>query len=162
MTTLKHFHVSKMNKCSRMFIFLSCSKSCNHHNVEPGSYVIVPTTFDPNQESDFIVRVYTEKPAHAAWVVDSCNKPFHWLLSAGIGNVEMERTALIGSSCSSRHFVAKSGRTRRNRNVVPDCAPRLQEKSWFWPKKPKKHRSFFSIFVIWNYGISRTCVSSFS
>ena len=63
------------NNDNFIFEFINCLafiftvlpfKSCNHHNVVPGSYVIVPTTFSPNEESDFIVRVYTEKPADAA------------------------------------------------------------------------------------------------
>ena len=34
--------------------------TCRFH-LSPGDYLVVPCTFEPNQEGDFILRVYTEK-----------------------------------------------------------------------------------------------------
>ena len=42
--------------------YINMREVCDHHTLPPGDYMVIPTTFEPNQEADFILRVYSEKP----------------------------------------------------------------------------------------------------
>lgn len=41
--------------------FINMREICGRHKLPPGSYCIVPSTFEPNEEGDFMLRVYSEK-----------------------------------------------------------------------------------------------------
>uniref|UniRef100_A0A0B7AGX8 Calpain-3 n=2 Tax=Arion vulgaris TaxID=1028688 RepID=A0A0B7AGX8_9EUPU len=41
--------------------FINMREICGRHKLPPGTYAIVPSTFDPNYEGDFLVRIFTEK-----------------------------------------------------------------------------------------------------
>ncbi len=33
---------------------------CGRHHLKPGEYIVIPTTFQPNEEAQLLVRVLTE------------------------------------------------------------------------------------------------------
>lgn len=45
--------------------FINLREVCGHHLLEPGKYVILPSTFNPNEEAFFILRIFSEKPRSA-------------------------------------------------------------------------------------------------
>ncbi|CAH8843229.1 unnamed protein product [Trichobilharzia szidati] len=42
--------------------FINLREVCGRHRLDPGRYAIVPSTFQPNEEADFILRIFSEKP----------------------------------------------------------------------------------------------------
>ena len=58
--TLDHRFFRSHAACARSPSFINMREISSHHALAAGSYVIVPSTFEPNQEGDFIVRVYSE------------------------------------------------------------------------------------------------------
>jgi len=63
--TLNHRFFDTNEMVCKSSVFSNMREVCDHHNLDPGDYVIMPSTFEPNSEASFIVRVYTEKPASA-------------------------------------------------------------------------------------------------
>jgi hypothetical protein len=40
---------------------ISPQQVSDHYSLPPGSYVVVPSTFEPEEEGDFIIRVFSER-----------------------------------------------------------------------------------------------------
>jgi calpain len=43
-------------------VFINLREVCGRFRFPPGDYIMVPSTFEPNQQSDFMVRVFSEGP----------------------------------------------------------------------------------------------------
>lgn len=50
---------------ARSRTYINVREISERFTLPPGSYLLVPTTFQPHHEADFIVRVFSEKKAEA-------------------------------------------------------------------------------------------------
>jgi len=46
-------------------IFINMREVVNRYQMKKGRYVIIPSTYDPNQAGKFMLRIFTEKSADA-------------------------------------------------------------------------------------------------
>ncbi|VDD83095.1 unnamed protein product [Mesocestoides corti] len=51
-------------------IFANTREVCGRHKLTPGDYVIVPSTFLPNEEAKFLLRIFSERPYQAGELDD--------------------------------------------------------------------------------------------
>ena len=54
-------HFIQRNRAVATSAYINMREVCGRHRLIPGEYCIMPTTFEPNEEAGFLVRVYSEK-----------------------------------------------------------------------------------------------------
>jgi len=62
--TLGRSFFDKQKQVAKSSVFSDLREIAELHKLDQGDYVIVPATFEPNEEGDFIIRVFHEKKEH--------------------------------------------------------------------------------------------------
>lgn len=47
--------------CAKSPVYTNSREVSGRFKLAPGTYIIIPTTFEPNHEGDFLLRIYAEK-----------------------------------------------------------------------------------------------------
>jgi len=61
----------RYHKSSGMSTFINTREVTARFKLSPGTYVVIPSTFKPNEQADFLLRVFSEKPGKAQILDDT-------------------------------------------------------------------------------------------
>ncbi len=56
---------TQTSSTARSPAFINMREICGRHKLMPGDYVIIPSTFAPNEEAKFLLRIFSEKAYNA-------------------------------------------------------------------------------------------------
>jgi len=68
---LDHRFFQSQQMVAKSSTFINMRENCEHHQLDPGDYAIIPSTFEPNEEAHFILRVFSEKQDDMAELDDA-------------------------------------------------------------------------------------------
>ncbi|KRX84405.1 Calpain clp-1 [Trichinella sp. T6] len=51
--------LANMKSCARSPVFINVREVCGRFRLPPGNYVLIPSTYQPNEEGEFMVRIFT-------------------------------------------------------------------------------------------------------
>lgn len=76
----------RYHKSSGMSTFINTREVTARFKLAPGTYVIMPSTFKPNEQADFLVRIFSEKPGKASKLDDTTGESDHTGYGLAFGN----------------------------------------------------------------------------
>lgn len=59
---------------ARSPVFINSREVTGRFLLDPGSYLIIPTTFEPGHQGEFLLRIFSEKPVTSGYVFISIFK----------------------------------------------------------------------------------------
>lgn len=49
-------------------IFINMREVVNRYQLKQGRYIVIPSTYDPNEAGNFMIRIFTEKSSNARYL----------------------------------------------------------------------------------------------
>uniref|UniRef100_A0A671RER3 Calpain-2 catalytic subunit-like n=1 Tax=Sinocyclocheilus anshuiensis TaxID=1608454 RepID=A0A671RER3_9TELE len=104
----KNFFLTHAQK-ARSETFINLREVCTRFKLPPGEYLVVPSTFEPNKDGDFCLRVFSEKQTETLEVDSGFRGMFVKLAGADMEISATELTTILNKIIAKRTDIKTDG-----------------------------------------------------
>uniref|UniRef100_A0A915HUQ0 Calpain catalytic domain-containing protein n=1 Tax=Romanomermis culicivorax TaxID=13658 RepID=A0A915HUQ0_ROMCU len=131
---------SQHKSTARSPVFINLREVCGRFRLPPGNYVMVPSTFEPNNEGNFMVRIFTNGLQNgwppnmtAGFLVYTCNWKLHELV-AQMAIVDLKAIGVMPSDLNFKFYSRQSCDDESAMNTSLDLYKNYHVNVFFGPE----------------------------
>ena len=154
----RKYRMNQTTRVAAQVTYLNSRELFGRFELEAGAYLVVPSTFEPNQESEFLLRIFSEEHIDLH-PLERVKPRKHFLRKYPVGVLRLQTIASAGlakqdvfGKGANPYCIVKVGRfSTRSPIIQNSLEPKFNTYFTFFVKRPKKEKITVQV---WNHGLT--------